>query len=343
MAASQRIPAGWYPDPARRHEYRYWGGSDWTASVRDGTVTAVDAPETAPLPPPELPPARPPPQLAEPSPVMAPAAPAGKRRRRWAVPVIASAAVAGVVIGLVISAPWASPPLLRPAGLTAGPSTTGSVAFRWSRPATGPAPDRYLILRAGKVIGSVRGTVTFYRQGGLAPATAYQYRVAAVRGGKRSALSPALVLSTATPPLSAARLEGPWTVRLTLVRRGGLLGARRWTESWLTSPRCASGPCAVMLSGRIGGYRFTATLDRRGARYTGTARARLFPCGSGASSFPMRDTMSFHLKVTGAHAGNRAWTASSWTGALAMSNPYTSSANFFCPASSQTAALTGHP
>ena len=233
--------------------------------------------------------------------------------------------------------------MLRPAGLTAGPSTTGSVAFHWSRPATGPAPDSYVILRDGTVIGSVRGTVTSYRQAGLAPATAYRYQVAAVRDGKRSALSPALVVSTATPPLSAARLQGPWTVQLSLVRGGGLIGARRWTESWVTSPTCATGPCAVMLAGSISGYRFTAKLDRKGALYAGTTRARLFPCESGASSFPMRDTMSFHLKVTGAHVENRAWAASSWTGALVMSNPYTASGNFFCPASSQTADLSSHP
>ena len=264
-------------------------------------------------------------------------------RRKFAATVIAIAAVAGVVIGLVIWAPWASPPLLRPAGLTAGHSTTGSVVFHWSRPAAGPAPDSYLILRAGRVIGSVRGTVTFYRQVGLAPATAYRYQVAAVRDGKRSALSSALVVRTATPPLSAARLAGPWTVQLHLVRRGGLIGARRWTESWLTSPTCAAGSCAEILSGSIGGYRFTATLDRSGARYAGTTRARLFPCRSGASSFPMRDTMTFQLKITGAHVVHRAWTAISWTGALVMSNPYTSSGNFFCPASSQAADLSSHP
>jgi len=256
--------------------------------------------------------------------------------------VIAIAAVAGVVIGLVIWAPWASPPLLRPAGLTAGPSTTDSVAFHWLRPATGPAPDHYVILREGKVIGSVRGTVTFYRQAGLAPATAYRYRVAAVRGGKRSALSSALVASTATPPLSAARLAGPWAVQLTLVRRGGLIGARQWTQSWVTTPKCATGSCAEMLSGSIGGHRFTAKLDRTGARYAGTTTARLFPCGSGANSFPLRDTISFHLKVTRAHAVHRAWVASSWAGALVMSNPYTSSGNLFCPASSQTAALSSY-
>lgn len=345
MAASAMIPAGWYRDPTRGHEYRYWGGTDWTASVRDGTVTATDALGSASLPPPEPPPASLPPHPAESSPVTAPAAPAGPRRpqRWWAAAVIAIAAVAGLVIGLVIWAPWASPPLLRPAGLRAGPSTTNSVAFHWSRPATGPAPDSYVILRDGKVIGSVRGTATFYRQAGLAPATAYRYRVAAVRNGKRSALSPVVVVSTVAPPLSAARLERPWTVRLELVRRGGLIGARRWNETWLTRPKCAAGPCAVLLSGRIDGYRFTAKLDRMGARYTGTTRARLFACGSGARSFPMRDAMRFHLKVTRAHVDHRAWTASSWTGALVMSNPYTASGHFFCPASSQTAALSGRP
>jgi len=346
MAASKMIPAGWYPDPARRHEYRYWGGTDWTASVTDGTVTGNDALGSASLPPPELPPGPPPQHLAEPRLGTAgPVASAGRRRqrRRWAVPVIAIAAVAGVVIGLVIWAPWASSPLLRPTGLTAGPSTTNSVAFHWSRPATGPAPDSYVILREGQVIGSVRGTVTSYRQAGLAPATAYRYRVAAVRGGKRSALSSALMVNTATPPLSAARLAGPWAVRLTLVRRGGLIGARRWIESWLTAPKCATGSCAEKLSGSIGGYRFTAKLDHRGALYAGTTRARLFPCGSGAHSFPLRDTLSFHLKVTAAHVGNQAWVASSWAGALVMSNPYTSSGNFFCPASSQTATLSSQP
>ena len=259
------------------------------------------------------------------------------------MPVIAIAAVAGLAVGLVIWAPWTSPPLLRPTGLTADGSTAASVAFRWSRPATGPAPDSYVILRAGTMIGTVRGTATAYRQAGLAPATAYQYQVAAVRGGKRSALSPVLVMRTATPPLSAARLEGPWTVQLNLARRGGLIGSRRWTESWKTRPKCATGSCAEMLAGSIGGHPFTAKLDRTGALYKGTTRVRLFPCGSGASSFPMRDTMSFHIKVSGAHADNRVWTASSWTGALVMSNRFTSSGDLFCPASSQKAALSGSP
>ena len=140
----------------------------------------------------------------------------------------AAVVVLGLIAGLLIWAPWKSPPLLRPAGLTAGPSTTSSVTFRWSRPATGPPPGRYVILRDGQVAGSVPGTVTSYRGTGLAPATAYRYRVAAERGGKRSALSPVIVVTTATPPVSAARLQGPWTVSIKITR--GAVGPHRPAE-----------------------------------------------------------------------------------------------------------------
>src|SRR5215510_7891631 len=264
MATPPRVPAGWYPDPSARHERRYWDGTDWTAQVSDGGVAATDLPSARPSPASEHP-AEPPPaagtSVAAP-PVAAPPAaapppdaavsaavpPPTRRRRAWAIPVAAIAAVVvlGLVAGLVIWAPWRSPPLLRPGGLVAGPSTTGSVAFRWAGPATGPPPDRYVISRDGEVVGSVAGTVTTYRGTGLAPATAYRYRVAAARDGKRSAFSPALVVSTATPPVSAARLQGPWTVTIKIVKGGASLsGADKWKESWVVSPKCQAGPCAV--------------------------------------------------------------------------------------------------
>jgi len=276
-----------------------------------------------------------------------PAVPAAvvRGRRRWAVPVAAFAIVAvlGLIAGLVIWAPWQSPPLLRPAGLMAGPSTTSSVTFRWSRPATGPPPGRYLILHDGKVIGSVPGTVMSYRGTGLAPATAYQYRVAAVRGGKRSAASSVLVVSTSTPPISAARLQGPWTVSIKIVRgRADLTGSRRWTESWLASPKCAAGACAVRLSGGINGHKFKTTLTRAGAVYRGKIRGNVFPCGSGSASFPMRSTLRIRVTVTTAWVDNRAWTASSWAGTMLVSAPYTSSGAYYCTASRQTATLSGN-
>jgi len=35
-------PAGWYPDPRRRHEVRYWDGSLWTDHVADRGVASTD-------------------------------------------------------------------------------------------------------------------------------------------------------------------------------------------------------------------------------------------------------------------------------------------------------------
>ncbi len=37
-------PAGWYPDPMARHEYRQWDGTQWTAAVSDNGVVGSDPP-----------------------------------------------------------------------------------------------------------------------------------------------------------------------------------------------------------------------------------------------------------------------------------------------------------
>ncbi len=362
MATPPIVPAGWYTDPVGRHEYRYWDGTDWKPEVSDGGVTAVDP--LGPAPPPlahrTAEPAAPDPagpavpDSAGPAPVTdlaTPAAPAAapRRRRKWAVPVVAIAAVAviGLTAGLVIWAPWKSPPLLRPAGLVAGPSTTSSVAFRWAGPATGPPPDRYVILNDGKVIGSIPGTVTSYRGTGLAPATAYQFRVAAVRGGKRSALSSVLVVATSRPPVSAARLDGRWTVGVKIVQGAsdlrGIPKSHSWDESWRFSPRCATGPCAVRLVGHFGRLRFKTTLARAGAVYRGKTVGNVFPCGSGSNSFPIRSTLRFRVRVKTAQVTGRAWSAGSWAGTMAISAPYTASGAFYCPASHQTVSLSAIP
>jgi hypothetical protein len=367
MATPPIVPAGWYTDPVGRHEYRYWDGTDWKPEVSDGGVTAVDP--LGPAPPP-LPQRTAGPAVSDPAvpaPVSDPAsaalvadpaapalvtdsvapAPAGapRRRRKWAVPLVAIAAVVviGLIAGLVIWAPWQSPPLLRPAGLVAGSSTTSSVAFRWAGPASGPPPDRYLILNDGTVIGSVPGIVTSYRGTGLAPATAYQFRVAAVRDGKRSALSAVLVVATSRPPVSAARLDGRWTVGVKIVQGAsdlrGIPKSHSWDESWRFTPRCASGPCAVRLVGRFGRLRFKASLARAGAVYRGKTVGNVFPCGSGSDSFPIRSTLRIRIRVKTAQVAGRVWSVGSWSGTMGIAAPYTSSGAFFCPPSHQTVSL----
>lgn len=94
MATPTAMPAGWYADPAHRHEYRYWDGANWTALVSDGGVTASDSLESPPTPAPAGPPL-PPQGLAErPS----PATPASLRRRRRVMWIALATAVAAFVI-----------------------------------------------------------------------------------------------------------------------------------------------------------------------------------------------------------------------------------------------------
>lgn len=49
MTTPTMLPAGWYADPAGRHDYRYWDGAAWTAQVSDRGVPASDSVQ---LPPP---------------------------------------------------------------------------------------------------------------------------------------------------------------------------------------------------------------------------------------------------------------------------------------------------
>jgi hypothetical protein len=261
------------------------------------------------------------------------------------VAVIATAAALGLIAGLVIWAPWASPPLLRPTGLVAGSTTTSSVTFHWSHPATGPAPDMYVILSGGKVVDSVPGNVTSYQGTGLAPATAYQYRVAAERGGKRSALSSVVVVRTATPPTPSALLKGTWTTRVKILRGGAGFtgGSKRWFESWTTSPQCSAGPCTVRLTGTLNGHNIKVTLTPRGGVYQGKTKADVFPCKAGSFSFPIRSTVAIRLAVNAAQVSNLVWTASSWAGTMVVSSPYTSSGAYYCTASRLTTAVSGAP
>ena len=41
--ASATAAAGWFADPGRRHELRYWSGSAWTVHVSDNGVQSDDS------------------------------------------------------------------------------------------------------------------------------------------------------------------------------------------------------------------------------------------------------------------------------------------------------------
>jgi len=77
--------------------------------------------------------------------------------------------------------------------------------------------------------------------------------------------------------------------------------------------------------------------------YRGQAHTRVFPCGSGANSFPIRSTLRIRITLTAAQVEGRAWMATAWGGTMVVVSPYTASGNYYCPAARQTIALAGSP
>jgi Fibronectin type III domain len=278
-----------------------------------------------------------------PATAQAPAAVAPRGRRRWPlVTLVAVIVVAALAGGLVVWAPWKQPPVLRPAGLAVGPATANSISFRWARPATGPLPDKYLILSDDRVAGSVAGTAASYRQAGLTPASTYRYRVVAVRGGQRSPQSAALAVSTLTPPVSQARLQGLWNVFVKNVQHPP--GSRNGTAYWDLIPACAAGACKnVVAHVKDGGHSFKMTLTRVGAVYRGHAVVNLDPCGPRGNSIPDPATLKFRVHPTDAVGEGQVWVATSLRGTMWWAFKYVSSATYYCRAASYKATLSGTP
>ena len=269
----------------------------------------------------------------------APGPVAPRRRRRWPVFVVAVVVVLGLAGGLLAWAPWTPPPVLRPTGLVAGPATANTIALRWSRPPTGPLPDKYLILGSGQVSGSVAGTITSFQLAGLTPGTTYQYRVVAVRGGTRSPQSALLTVRTLTPPISQARLQGSWQVIAKNI--GPAAGGTNGGMTWQLTPRCAAGPCGAVLRVTDGTFSFKMRLARAGAVYKGRAVANGERCGSGSSSIPDPATVTIKVRITRAVGEVQAWAATSLTGTMVGTYQDVSSASIACSASTFKASLAG--
>lgn len=270
-----------------------------------------------------------------------PATAAPHRRRRWVVFTLATVLVLGLAAaGLVVWAPWIPPPVLRPAGLAAGPATANTITVRWSRPRTGPLPDKYLIISNGGVVGSVAGTATSYRQVGLTPADSYQYRVIAVRAGKRSPRSALLTVHTPTPPISAARLQGSWAVQAKPIHHR-LVGIYSYEMTWQAIPGCAAGACDAKISVDNGKHPFSVKLARAGTVYQGHTVLRYTTCGPHGNSIPDPTTLRIRIHITTATGQGPVWAAQSFKGTMTGTTRYVSAATFYCPVFSYKGSLTG--
>ena len=134
----------------------------------------------------------------------------GRRRKTWII-ALSAVVVAGLVVGLIIWAPWHQVPVA-PAAVHAQSPTATVVLVSWTPSQGGTTVDHYLILRDGKQVGSVSGSQMSYTDSGLAPGTVHEYTIVATSGTQRSSPSEAIEVTTLAPsPVGlAGRSATPW-------------------------------------------------------------------------------------------------------------------------------------
>jgi Fibronectin type III domain len=134
----------------------------------------------------------------------------GRKRTIWIVAVSAVVAV-GLVVGLLVWAPWHKVPVAPTAVNLQSPTAT-SVLVSWTASKGGATIDHYLVLRDGRQVGSVPASQTSYTDNGLSPGTNHRYTVVAASGTQRSSPSKANSVTTIAPsPVGLAAGQATWT------------------------------------------------------------------------------------------------------------------------------------
>ena len=240
-------------------------------------------------------------------------------KRHAGLIVVAALAFLVAMTGTVyVVHPW-SYPVLRPAGLTAGQQGPTSISLGWSNPASGPLPDKYVILRDGAVAATVPGNVNHFKDGGLAPATTYDFRVVAYRGSARSQPSADLRADTRTPRLPQAVFNSFFSVTEKVqtgdsVISGDAVGDT-YHDPWTFTSDCAVGPCTTLLEGSIDGEPFSASLKAVGdGSYTGSVAINDYLyCGNDATNY-VGSTLVITVEPAAAAVSMGKWAATKLTG-----------------------------
>jgi hypothetical protein len=191
---SAPIP-GWPPQPQQ---------PPWAAAPKPEQEGGPVPPTQWIAPQPDLPPP------------VAPPAGAGRRRRPplWAL-IAGGAALTGLVVGLVIWAPW-NPPPQAPAAVRVSSPTATTALVSWTAPKGGAKPDQYNVLRDGKEQGSVPGSRTSWTDAGLTPGSKHSYTVITLGNGQKSAPSAPISVTTITPAPVDVRAAHPTYTTVTL-------------------------------------------------------------------------------------------------------------------------------
>jgi hypothetical protein len=193
--------------------------------------------------------------------------------------------------------------------------SSSSVSLRWTRPAHGQRPDRYIILRDGDEIA--RTTALTFTDNDVSWGTSHVYRVQSIAQGEISKSTNARRVIVPNPPLSEARLEGTASASMRVAYAAPFYDINlAHSATWTFNPGCGSGPCSVGWSARHSGPQLTATtggtLSRSGSTYTGTDGFPQNSCGNN----PVPTSIRITIRITAAAKIGNQWRATAFSGAM---------------------------
>jgi hypothetical protein len=224
------------------------------------------------------------------------------------------------------------PTIPAPRGLHASATAVPLVVtVSWISP--GDSALGYRVYRDGEQVGTVPAPRTSFTDTDVRPNHTYTYEVLTRGEGVLQSERVSVAVDVPLPPLSAARVEGVFDVKVHPTSQKGFTQTfKDYTTGWSFDPRCNTGPCRVVWTWTI--YQgIQDTLHRKGAKYDGSDTGKL---NVKCSDTVVRSTVEIEFRVVKAKAVAGTWTATRLTGTMKQ----TSDAQLGCVASSLIAKVT---
>jgi hypothetical protein len=225
-----------------------------------------------------------------------------------------------------------SPSLLDPIGLTAS-AKPFLVTLSWTQPAGGTPVETYVVYRNHSLVDEIPATNTTYPDDAVDPGKKYTYELEAKAGDLQTRFIRVKV-STPTPPLGDARLEGDFNVTFTFETSSGFQSTTdNFTAGWHFKPMCKTGACDVTWTD-LTEKSLSAALNRKRDAYTGNDTGTFFAtCGS----HKVTSSLTIDFKVKKAKGMSGEWRATKFEGTV----NHSAASQLGCVSSSATLKITG--
>jgi hypothetical protein len=239
-----------------------------------------------------------------------------------------------VSVGPTISASASTPsPRIAPVRNLAARAEPFEVILTWTREAGATPVDGYGIFRDGVELTAIP-PAAMYTDTTAEPGTDYTYEVEP-RGGAGSVMGTRIAVSvtTPTPTMRSARVQGDFTVKVKVVSQNGFeTFTNSYTLAWHFEPTCAAGPCDVVWTD-LAEDTLEATLTRTGVSYRGSDSGKF---NVKCNDAEVKSTLSVAFDVITAKGIDGQWRATKLKGTLTE----TESAQLGCVASKAVLAIT---